>query len=159
MSWRDRFYPASFRGVGFYIDTGARAGGRRGVNFEYPKRDTPTDEDMGRRAKHWAVTGYVLGPDYDLDAQDLEDALNAEGPGLLVHPNMGEMQVRCETYTRSDSKDRQNVAMFDMTFVEAGTAAADLVVDPTQFLLRNQSDAAAQTLGQQSNAKAEKIGN
>lgn len=158
MSWRDRFRPASFRGVTFYIDTGARSGGRRGVTFEYPKRDTPSDEDMGRRAHRWAVTGYVIGPDYDVDAQLLEDALNTEGPGPLAHPNMGEMQVRCETYTRGESKDRGNIAVFDMTFVEVGASAYDLVSDPTQANLRNQADSAAATLGAQSDANAGKIG-
>jgi prophage DNA circulation protein len=153
MSWRDRYRPASFRGAGFYLDTGARSGGRRGVTFEYPKRDTPSDEDMGRRARRSAVTGYVLGPDYDRAAQDLEDALNTEGPGSLVHPNMGEMQVRCETYTRAESKDRGNIAVFEMTFVEVGTSAYDLVSDPTQFMLREQSDAAAGAIADRGNQR------
>lgn len=153
MSWRDRFRPASFRGVTFYVETGARAGGRRGVNFEYPKRDVPSDEDMGRRAKRWAVTGYVIGPDYDIDAQDLEDALNAEGPGALVQPNFGEMQVRCDTYARQESKDRMGMAVFEMVFIEAGTSAPDLVADPTQLNLQRDSDNAVDQFGRRGDEK------
>ncbi len=149
MSWHDRLRPASFRGAPFKVDTGARAGGRRGVNFEYPKRDVPSDEDLGRRSRRWAISGYVIGPDYDLDAAELEDALNAEGPGLLVHSLMGEMQVRCESYTRSERKDQGGFALFEMTFVEAGDSAADLVAEPTQPNLRQKADDAATTLGTQ----------
>lgn len=154
MSWRDRFRPASFRGVTFYVDTGSRAGGRRGITFEYPKRDVPSDEDMGRRASRLAISGYVLGPDYDIDAALLEDALNAEGHGPLVLPSFGEMIVRNETYTRSESKDRGNMAAFEMTFVEAGTSAFDLVTDPTQTNLRDEADRAADTLGARGNERA-----
>jgi prophage DNA circulation protein len=154
MTWRDRLRPASFRGAEFKVDTGARAAGRRGVTFEYPKRDIPSDEDMGRRARRWAVSGYVIGPDYDLTANDLEDALNTEGPGPIVHPTMGEMMVRCETYTRSERKDQGGMATFEMTFVEVGDSAALLVTEPTQANLKNQADSAASTLGTQSQSLA-----
>jgi prophage DNA circulation protein len=157
MSWRDRFRPASFRGAEFKIDTGARAGGRRGVTFEYPKRNTPSDEDMGRRAQRWAITGYVIGLDYDLDAQYLEDALNADGPGLLIHPTMGEMLVRCETYTRSERKQEGNLAAFDMQFVEAGTSAFDLVTEPTQTNAQTQADTAAPAIGAQTDKKTNDV--
>lgn len=155
MAWQDRWRPASFRGVEFKVDTGAKAGGRRGVTFEFPKRDMPSDEDMGRRAQRWAVSGYVIGPDYDIDASFLEDALNAEGPGLLIHPLMGEMLVRCETYTRSERKDQGNLAAFDMTFVEVGESAFSMVAEPTQANLRNSADSAASTLGSQSQTNAQ----
>jgi prophage DNA circulation protein len=157
MSWRDRFRPATFRGIEFKVDTGARAGGRRGVTFEFPKRDTPSDEDMGRRARRWVISGYIVGPDYDLDAGLLEDALNAEGPGLLTHPMMGEMKVRCETYTRAERKDHGNMVLFDMTFVEVGEAAADLVAESTKAALRSQADTAAKTLGTQSQTNAQEV--
>lgn len=157
MSWRDRFRPASFRGVEFKVDTGARSAGRRGVTFEYPKRDTPSDEDMGRRARRWVITGYVIGPDYDLDAALLEDNLNAEGPGLLIHPMMGEMRVRCDTYTRGERKEQGNMALFDMNFIEVGEDAATLVSEATQANLKSQADTAAKTLGTQSQTNAEKV--
>lgn len=155
MTWRDELRPASFRGASFKVDTAGRAGGRRGVTFEYPKRDTPSDEDLGRRAQRWAVSGYVIGPYYTEDASYLEDALNAEGPGLLIHPTMVEMSVRCETYTRSERKDQGGFASFDMTFVEVGDAAYDLVTEPTQSNLRAQADNAAAKLGTQSQTNAQ----
>lgn len=153
MAWKDVLRPASFRGVAFKVENSARAGGRRGVNFEYPKRNTPSDEDLGRHAFRWAVDGYVIGLDYLEAADDLEAALNEPGHGLLIHPTMGEMVVRCERYTRSESKDRGGFAGFTMSFVEKGSAAADLVSEPTQAQLVNQAEDAARTLAARANAK------
>src|SRR5262245_19531438 len=157
MSWRDRLVPASFGGVEFKVDTSGRAGGRRGVNHEFPKRDTPSDEDLGRRAKRWAISGYIIGPDYDEAADSLEDVLNREGPGQLIHPTMGEMRVRCEVYTRSERRQEGGMATFDMTFIEAGTPAETLVSEATQFMLRQQSDDAARTLADSANARMRSV--
>lgn len=48
MSWTDRLQPASFRGVAFKVDGDDLQIGRRTVVHEYPGRDTPSVEDMGR---------------------------------------------------------------------------------------------------------------
>lgn len=143
MSWEDRLRPASFRGVEFHVDTAAKSGGRRGITFEFPKRDDSLDEDMGRRARRRAVTAYFIGDDYDLDAQDLEDACEAEGPGLLVHPTMGQMQARCESYNRVETKTELRFCRFDMIFVEArNTSYASLMSEPTQANVNEKADAA-----------------
>ena len=39
--WRDNLVPASFRGAVFHVEASSRAGGRRTVVHEYPKRKTP----------------------------------------------------------------------------------------------------------------------
>src|SRR4051794_19019273 len=39
MNWRDRLLPASFRGVGFWIDQAKTPVGRKGQLHEYPQRD------------------------------------------------------------------------------------------------------------------------
>lgn len=157
MPWRDRLLPASFRGVEFKVDTAGKAGGRRGVTHEFPKRDTPSDEDLGRRAKRWAVSGYVIGPDYDLQADALEEALNREGHGMLVHPTMGQMLVRCDVYTRGERRTEGGMATFDMTFIERGTQASDLVIDDTQQKTRDESDSAAETLSQRANERMSEV--
>ncbi|GGC68602.1 DNA circularization N-terminal domain-containing protein [Chelatococcus reniformis] len=150
MTWRDRLRPASFRGVPFKVDVASKAGGRRGFNFEYPKRDTPSDEDMGRRARRYAFSGWVIGPNYQIDADALEVALNAEGPGRLVHPDFAEDMVRCEVYTRAQRRTEGGMAFFDFTFVEAGTSPAQLVTEATQPAAKKAaaatSDAAAKQL-------------
>ena len=53
--------PASFRGVPFdAFEEHSEAGGRRLVRHEFPLRDTPYAEDMGRKAGQWQVEAFVL---------------------------------------------------------------------------------------------------
>ena len=93
MAWQDRLRPASFRGVEFHVEIGAVASGRRIAQHEFPKRDEPYAEDMGRRIRRHPVTAYFIGFDYQLGRDDLIVALEEEGPGLLVHPTLGEFHV------------------------------------------------------------------
>lgn len=151
MAWRDLLRPASFRGAEFHVETGARQSGRRGSLFEFPKRDIPYFEDMGRAARRWSVAAYVIGPDYTEDADALEAALCAEGPGLLVHPTMGEMRVECINYTRGERRHEGGLASFDMTFVEAGSPISQRFQENTQANVKTgantMSDAAASDAG------------
>lgn len=115
---------ASFRGAQFKIEVGGKAGGRRNVTHEFPQRDTPYTEDMGRRARHYPITGYVIGspknPNYLIARDALIAACEAYGPGTLVHPTLGSMQVNCDTYAVSETRERGGIATFEMAFVEAG---------------------------------------
>ena len=50
MPWRDRLLDASFRGAAFRVEShSAEAAGRRAAVHQYPGRDTPYAEDLGRR--------------------------------------------------------------------------------------------------------------
>lgn len=143
MEWLDEWIPASFRGVEFHVEASGRAGGRRGIEFEYPKRDEPYFEDLGRRAKGWAVTGYVMGSDYKSRADALESALNAPDPGTLQHPTMRTMRAVCMNFVRNERKEEGGRAVFDMNFVEAGSSIASRIMDNTSS---NLSSAAGQVL-------------
>jgi hypothetical protein len=68
-NWRAGLSPASFRNVIFHVEVGARASGRRSVVHEYPKRNLPYTEDMGRHAVRWQFTGYILNNDKRLQAE------------------------------------------------------------------------------------------
>ena len=61
--WGDRLRSGSFRGVSFKVEISGRLGGCRAALFEFPKRDTPYTEGMGRRAKRFGMTCYVIGSD------------------------------------------------------------------------------------------------
>jgi len=127
MSWRERWRKASFRGVEFEIESGAKESGRRHVVHEYPKRNEPFTEDLGRRARHYPVTGYIVGPDYDRDAKRLLEACEKDGAGTLVHPTLGERRVICDVVGMVESKDQGGMAIFDMQFVEAGRSSSPAV--------------------------------
>lgn len=121
--WRDALRPASFRGVAFRVEVNARAGGRRGVVHEYPKRNLPYSEDMGRRARRWHVQAYHLGPDYLVLRDRLITALEADGPGTLILPlpYLGEaVQAMVGPYTALESRERGGFCAYEIEFSEAG---------------------------------------
>ena len=140
--WRAAMQPASFRGAGFHVDRGGQAGGRRGPTHEYPNRDTPWSEDLGRKARRWPITAYVIGPNYIPGRDALIAACEAEGPATLVHPTLGSMQVKCESYTVTETREHGGMATFEMAFVEAGSLTNFNVTASTQAA----STAAATTL-------------
>ena len=120
MSWRDRLLPASFRGAAFQVRRHTRAGGRRLAVHEYPGRDEPFPEDLGRRAGTFQVDGYVVGDDYHEAREALVRACNEPGPGTLVHPYLGTLRVWCEDVSDSERSDEGRMARISMRFVEAG---------------------------------------
>ena len=121
MSWRDRLRVASFRGVEFQVKASDRSGGRRVALHEYPGRDEPFPEDLGRSAKDFKIDAFVLGDNYDLDRDRLQLALEEAGPGDLVHPYLGDMRVQVFGKFRvRESAKEGRIAYFTITFVEAG---------------------------------------
>src|SRR5262245_59263736 len=104
--WRERLRPASFRNAIFHVEVGGKTSGRRIALHEYPKRDTPFAEDMGRRTRVYDITGYViewdrqLGRDYTKPRDTLIEALEKEGPATLIHPTLhDDLKVVCERYS------------------------------------------------------------
>ena len=124
---------ASFRGARFEVDDVEASGGRRVVLHEYPLRDTPYSEDSGRRAREFSVRGYIIqGRTYDYASAraDVLKALEAYGPGELVHPWHGEVSVVVDDYRLRESMERGGLLELDIRFREAGqlanpTASAD----------------------------------
>ena len=122
---------ASFRGIAFHVETGSRSSGRRTVVHEYPKRNDPYAEDMGRHAQRMQFTGYLIyrprNPNYEYVSQrsDLLRVLEEDDIGLLVHPVFvpGGMNAMCERYSMTESRERGGYTEFQMSFVQSGSPA------------------------------------
>jgi len=140
MAWQDQLRPSSFRGVEFRVEEAIRGGGRRQALFEFPKRDEPYAEDMGRRARRFTVQGYLIGPDYIEQRDALIDALEEEGPGPLAHYLYGEFDVSVDNYTVSESRERGGLCRIDMQFMEAGEAPAADEPEDTQAKTKDAAD-------------------
>ncbi len=134
MTWREdlrrvrvgerQLVGASFRGVAFFVDTAERSGGRRAVVHEFPLREDPFVEDLGRRARSFRVDGYVVGDDYLAQRDKLLAALeDAEGPGELVHPYHGVIRAICVNVTVRESRADGGMATFAIEFAETPTQA------------------------------------
>ena len=85
--------PASFRGVSFQVNGTDLGAGRRVQVHEYPQRDQPWVEDLGRATREIAFDGFLIGADYVDQANQLLAALETAGAATLVHPWLGSMQV------------------------------------------------------------------
>ena len=110
----------SFRGFPFKIARERGEGGRRGPVHEYPDRDEPFFEDMGRRAKRWELNVYFVGPSADLQA-DLWDKLLWKGEvGPLILPRLRRERVKAQTWSYDRDAGKGNWVACNVAFVEAG---------------------------------------
>lgn len=119
-SWRAKLRPASFRGVGFFVDAADLTGGRRIELHEYPQRDKPYAEDLGRKARTVSVQAWLIGDDYAAKRDQLLAKLEEAGVGELVHPWLGSLQVSPGEYSYSESQAEGRMCRFSLQFFEAG---------------------------------------
>ncbi|MGE9985722.1 DNA circularization protein [Desulfovibrio sp. SGI.169] len=114
---------ASFRGVPFEVDDADESGGRRLARHEYPLRDLPFAEDLGRKAGEWRIRAFIVqGRSHDyVQARDaLRKALTAYGPATLIHPWLGELTVAVDRFSLRETTSKGGYCEFDIDFVEAG---------------------------------------
>lgn len=110
---------ASFRGVPFEVTSSNLSIGRRTQTFEYPQRDDPFTEDMGRSKRTIRITAFVVGYDYIARMKRLISACEKPGSGRLIHPWLGSMEVT-PTDLSAPVFESNRVASVSLTFVESG---------------------------------------
>ena len=116
----EQLQKASFRGVPFEVTAASLTAGRRTVVHEYPQRDKPYVEDLGRASRKLTIKAFVVGSDYLARAQRLLAAIEKPGPGTLVHPWLGEMRVTLSTVSELTFDTALGVANINFTATEAG---------------------------------------
>lgn len=116
----EQLQPASFRGVPFEVEASGITVGRRTVVHEYPQRDRPYVEDMGRATRNITLQCFVVGSDYLEQAQTLMHELEEPGPGTLIHPWLGEMEVTITSVSELQFDQGLGVASVTITATEAG---------------------------------------
>lgn len=115
--------PASFRSVPFQVDSTDMGAGRRTTLHEYPQRDKPWVEDLGRAAREVSFDAFVVGADYVEQANRLLAALEEGGPGTLIHPWFGTLTVSQKDLARVSFNNQLGYARFSLSFVESGELA------------------------------------
>lgn len=129
-NWRDQYQLGTFRGAKFRTIAHQGESGRRTVVHPLPGVDEPVVEDLGRAPRRYSLDLFLFGDDY-YDRRDvLMTALEAAGPGTLVHPWLGGLRVSVEHFTWEESTEEGGICRFSVDFVEAGppepvTQAAD----------------------------------
>lgn len=141
LPWKRRLRPARFRGKTFNVDESSRTGGRRGLTHEFPDRDIPFREDLGRKAKVYNIEGFIVGPNYISNKNKLIDALETKGPGELIHPYYGRVRVSVDSFTVQESTRDGGFVKFSMTFVESGEVKFPKAGSDSGFLIDSASSA------------------
>lgn len=134
---------AMFRDAQFHVEASSKQGGRRIATHEFPKRESPYAEDMGRHAFRFTVRAYcitypfnfqppLLMHDYRLARDLLQARLDDGTPGALTLPTLTPtgagtasmmpmpITVVCEHYTLSEEEVKGGYCTFDIGFVEFG---------------------------------------
>jgi prophage DNA circulation protein len=152
--WRQKLQLASFGGQYFHVEAGSRESGRRIVTHEFPKKELPYSEDMGRKAIEFTVRGYLIQygsdtgfvlyqRDYTIARDALQTTLDSGGAYPLQLPLMRPMTVVCTRYRMTEEDRLGGYVVFDMSFVELGVSPFQPSVDPATNLAM-QSDALKQ---------------
>jgi prophage DNA circulation protein len=158
-AWRDALLPASFRGAEFHVEAGGFENGRRIVVHEFPKKELPYSEDMGRRAIEFTVRGYCIAyphdepaplyrRDYRIPRDLLLAELEREGDGVLQLPTLLPMRVVCPRYRLMEEEKLGGYCVFDMAFVEFGVPPFKPIESSRENLIK-QSEALRQRVLQQ----------
>lgn len=122
--WLSTLWPASFRGIPFFVAHDEEVPGRRLVVHEFPMRDEPFVEDLGEAARRFQVEAYLASDAADVQAAALVAAVAARGAGALVLPTHGVIQAHAAAASRMRDKDTHGYIAFRIEFVRAGTAFA-----------------------------------
>jgi prophage DNA circulation protein len=142
MSWRDQLQQGSFRGAPFFTIAAGGVIGRRNIVHEYPLRDLPYAEDLGRKARQFDIDALVLGADYMTARDRLIAALEKPGAGELVHPYRGRLRVVAVDASVFESTDEGGLARFRVTFVESGEKLQPITQTNTAAWVRELADSA-----------------
>jgi prophage DNA circulation protein len=155
--WRDALLPASYKGVEFHVEAASVVGGRRLIPHEFPKKERPYVEDMGRRARSYSVRGYVVSfvrdtglalyqRDYRVPRDLLIAMLDAGGAGRLQLPTQSPIIVACDRYQWTEEQRSGGYATFDMSFVEQGEAPAALPPSTREQVIGQSQELVSQVL-------------
>ena len=156
--WRQGMLPASFNGALFHCEANGRASGRRIALHQFPKKDLPYAEDMGRDAREFTIRGYCIVFPYDRDNLRTRDyrqprdalirQLEAEGPGTLQPADaaVADRGVPLPNYRVTEEERFGGYCVIDMTFREYGAnptnfapdVATDVAVDDASQQVRDQ---------------------
>jgi prophage DNA circulation protein len=124
LSWSDsqwwaQLQPGSWRGVPFVLDVGETHAGRRVAIHEYPYRDTAWVEDLGMLPRRFALQVYQVGDDVYAQRDAMVAACESPGPGTLVHPTLGAVEVVLLDFAVQDRRERGRYVEVQMQFLLA----------------------------------------
>lgn len=138
-SWLDHIRPASFRGVPFGVFDHTYDSGRRTAKYQFPYRDAVLMEDLGRQQRRFTISAFVIGEEWSAARDALREALeDDDAVGTLIHPTLGQYQVRCEGFSLSETTANGGMAAFNLVLLEEGSAVQPAAAEDTAAQLRKR---------------------
>lgn len=139
-------WPASYKGVPFRVEQDSIDDGRRLAVHQFPHRDDPFVEDMGRKAGSFEITAYVVGEGSTAAAGALKSLTLRKGAGPLVLPLDGVVTAHLQDVKRAWAKDKLGFVAFTLSFVREGAKSALVSVSSLAQLVFDAADAAVAAL-------------
>ena len=137
----------SFRGVPFRTVNAELKVGRRNQVNEFPQRDAPYVDDLGRRARRVVVEAYVIGRNYLQERDALVKAFETAGPGELLHPRYGVMQVALDGEVAiKETPEQGGIARITATFVQHGANTFPAATEDTVGAVEGSCNAADEAI-------------
>jgi prophage DNA circulation protein len=118
--WWQQLQPGSWRGVGFVLDAGQTAAGRRIALHEYPYRDDAWAEDLGKLPRRFMVQAFLVGDDVYSQRDAMLRVVEQSGTGTLVHPTLGSVQCVLLEFSATDRRERGRYVELQFAFILAG---------------------------------------
>ena len=147
MSFFDQLQQASLGGVPFGVLSGVGHFGRRNAVHEYPFRDTPWPEDMGRAARKIDLVGFLVendamfkGTDVITQREHLIAVAESASPSTLVHPTLGTLQVSLLELAIAEKWDEGRYFELSFGFIEAGQRIFPKAITATGDAVNTASD-------------------
>ncbi len=132
---------ASFKGINFEVTGSTITAGRRVVLHEYPYRDQPFAEDLGRRARTIAIQAFIFGSNARQQSERLTAAIEAEGAGTLIHPLYGSMTCIAVDGTQVQTELFEDYVSVSFTLTEVGSLTFPSAASAADYLARLSADA------------------
>jgi prophage DNA circulation protein len=125
VTWRDDLIPCALNGVPFGMLEASKTGGRRTQTHEFADVDEVYVEDSGQGPSRYQIRGFVVGDDYHVTLQKLEEQLDLGGDIELDHPHRGKIfGLRLEgEYTTDEGQGTLGRASISFTLVQNGLPA------------------------------------
>ncbi len=118
---------ASYEGIHFDVDSATLSFGRRTVTHEFPQRDAPYVEDLGKATRQFSIQGFIVGDDFIDRSKRLIDKIESQvgtdrraNHGKLVHPWLGSLEVTPIDNPSITYDKAKRICTFTLTFLEAG---------------------------------------
>jgi prophage DNA circulation protein len=120
----------SFRGAQFETFDAEVTFGRRNVLHEYPLKDEPFAEDLGRKAREYTFNAYVIGKNlYNARNALIRAIEDTDTPGVLKHPTLGSILAIPKDCRTTFNNKEGGLEYFTITFVEAGSHTSPTTVN------------------------------